>query len=286
MPDNDPLLARQTRSIDQDMRDLATRLKITRPLCFLDLETTGTTPEVDRILEIAWIAVHPDGRVKRYRTLVNPEQPIPEESSSVHGIRDEHVKDAPKFKEIAAEIAHFLLHWDIAGYNVRRFDLKLLAAEFARCGIRFSAEDATVVDAMFIYQRYEKRDLTAAVKRYCDREHHGHRAEEDVEATIEVFRRQLDTHADLPADVRQLDAFCRNRQPDWLTADGKIAWRDNAARITFGKYKGRSLQELARQDPGYLQWMADKDFSEQTKQMAEDALQGRFPFKGESKEPL
>src|SRR5580693_6024757 len=127
------------------MRELATRLKITRPLCFLDLETTGTTPEVDRILELAWMAVHPDGRVKRYRTLVNPEMPIPEEASAVHGIRDADVKDAPKFREIAPEIARFLLHWDIAGYNVRRFDLKLLAIEFGRCGIRFSAEDATVV---------------------------------------------------------------------------------------------------------------------------------------------
>lgn len=269
-------------AVDAAMREIARRLNITRPLCFLDLETTGTSPEADRVIEIAWVAVHPDGRVKHFQSFVNPGVPIPEEASAVHGIREEHVKDAPSFADIAPELAKYLLHWDLAGYNVRRFDLKLLSVEFARCGVKFSAEDATVVDAMAIYQRNERRDLEAAVKFYCDRPHHGHRAEEDVIATIEVFHRQLDRYVELPQEVAKLDDYCRHRQPDWLTNDGKIAWRDGAPRITFGKYKGKSLQELAKEDPSYLQWIADKDFSEQTKQLAEDALQGRFPFKGQS----
>lgn len=269
-------------AVDASMRDIARRLKITRPLCFLDLETTGTSVESDRILEVAWVSVHPDARVKRFRSLVNPEMKIPAEATAVHGIGDEHVADQPKFRDIAVELARYLTNWDLAGYNLRRFDLKMLSAEFARCDIKFNAEDAIVLDAMSIYQRNERRDLEAAVKFYCDRPHHGHRAEEDVVATIEVFQRQLDRYVELPTDVAKLDDYCRHRQPDWLTNDGKIAWRDGAPRITFGKYKGKSLQELASEDPGYLRWIADKDFSEQTKDLAEDALQGRFPFKGES----
>lgn len=260
------------------LRDIARRLKISRPLCFLDLETTGTVPEADRIIEIAWIAIHPDLRVKRYRTFVNPGIPIPPESTAVHGIREEDVAGAPPFSQIAPEIHRFLVNWDLAGYNVRRYDLKMLQAEFARCGLKYSAEDAVVIDVMSIYQRNERRDLEAAVRFYCDRVHHGHRAEEDVAATLEVFQRQLERYVELPVDVQRLDEYCRNKQPDWLTVDGKVAWRDGAPRITFGKYKGRSLQELAAEDPGYLRWIVDKDFSEQTRKLAEDALQGKFPF--------
>ena len=267
-----------SESTEAMLRDIARRLKISRPLCFLDLETTGTVPEADRIIEIAWIAVHPDLRVKRYRTFVNPGIPIPPESSAVHGIRDADVKDAPAFAAIAPEIHRYLAHWDLAGYNVRRYDLKMLQAEFARCDLKYSAEDATVIDVMSIYQRNERRDLEAAVRFYCDRAHHGHRAEEDVAATLEVFLRQLERYVELPVEVPKLDEYCRNKQPDWLTVDGKVAWRDGAPRITFGKYKGRSLQELAAEDPGYLRWIVDKDFSEQTRKLAEDALQGKFPF--------
>jgi DNA polymerase-3 subunit epsilon len=151
------------------------------------------------------------------------------------------------------------------------------AAEFARANVWFNPEECRVIDAMSIFHAMEKRDLEAAVRFYCSRKHHGHRAEEDVLATVDVLHAQLARYEELPQDVVGLDDFCRPRHPDWLTADGKIAWKDGAPRITFGKHNGKSLQQLSREAPDYLRWLIDKDFAEDMKKIAEEALQGRFP---------
>jgi len=259
------------------LRDLALRLKIDRPLAFVDLETTGTNAERDRILEIAVLMVSPDRKVTRFRSLINPGIPIPAEASAIHGIGDAEVAEAPAFAEVAAQLARDLSGADLVGFNLRRFDLRMLAAELARAGVWFNPEEARVIDAMSIFHAMERRDLESAVRFYCARRHHGHRAEEDVLATIDVLHAQLARYQDLPADVGGLDELCRARHPDWLTADGKIAWRDGAARVTFGRHNGKSLNELAKGQPDYLHWLLDRDFPEGVKKIAEDALQGRFP---------
>lgn len=263
---------------EERLREIADRLAIQRPLAFLDLETTGTSVERDRIVEVSVIIVAPGGRVTRFASLVNPGVPIPEGATEVHGIGDDDVQGAPFFSDFAPQLARDLAACDLCGFNLRRFDLKLLAAEFARADVWFNPDEARVVDAMTIFHLNEKRDLEAAVKFYCSRQHHGHRAEEDVLATIDVLHAQVMRYEELPKDVPGLDTYCRGTKPDWLSKDGRIAWRDGAARITFGKHNGKSLQDIAKEFPDYLRWIADKDFPEDTKRIAMNALQGVFPM--------
>ncbi len=262
---------------EDTLRNLASRLKLSRPLAFLDLETTGLSPETDRIVEIAVVTVHPDSRVTHLKRLLNPEMPIPEAASAVHGIIDADVQNEPTFRQLALGIADSLAGCDIAGFNIARFDLKLLAAEFMRAQVDFSLTNARVVDAMSIFHRNERRDLGAAVRFYRNREHQGHRASEDVFATIEVLAAQLDRYPTLPNDIDRLAEYCQDKQPDWLTADGKIAWRDGAARITFGKHAGKSLQTMKKEEPNYLNWMLERDFPTDVKRVVSSALSGEFP---------
>lgn len=301
------------RAREDALKEIARRLKLERPLAFLDLETTGTAVDRDRIVEISVISVEPfdaepfqpepgfvedgpqgslfarpasaprrDYRVTRFHSLVNPGVPIPAEATAVHHIGDADVKDAPRFEEIAMEVSALLTHADLAGFNLRRFDLKMLAAELSRANLWFNPEEARVVDAMSIFHQNEKRDLEAAVKFYCQRGHDGHRAEEDVLATIDVLRAQLDRYADrLPTEIHDLDEYCRGRKPDWLSSDGKFVWREGAPRISFGKHNGKTLQALAKEDPSYLKWIAEdrnRAFADDTRKLAGSALQGTFPL--------
>ena len=262
---------------DAALAALSRRLRLSRALAFVDLETTGLSVENDRIVELAIVKVLPGGDVVRLASLVHPGMPVPRGASDVHGLTDEHLAAAPRFDALAAEVAAFLDGCDIAGFNVGKFDLRLLAAELARCGTSHSLERARVVDVMTIFHRHERRDLHAAVRFYAGRDHHGHRAGEDVDATIDVLIAQLDRYPALPAELDALADWCSGRQSDWLTADGRLAWRDGAARITFGKHTGKSLQTLASDEPGYLRWILDKDFPGDLKQHVENALQGRMP---------
>jgi DNA polymerase-3 subunit epsilon len=262
---------------DEALSALAQRMKLARPLAFIDLETTGVSVENDRIVEIAVVKIAPSGDVTRFGSLVDPGRPIPEGASKVHGITDEDVRGAPSFASLASEVVALLDGCDIGGFNVGKFDVKLLAAELARLGVAHALHQARVVDAMAIFHRNERRDLTAAVRFYVGREHDGHRALADVEATIDVLLAQLERYPELPADVDALADYCSGRQSDWLTADGRIAWRDGAARITFGKHAGKSLQTLSAEDPGYLRWILAKDFPDDLKRIVADAMAGRMP---------
>jgi DNA polymerase-3 subunit epsilon len=261
---------------DQLLAELSQRLKLEAPLTFLDLETTGIFPETDRVVEIAAITLHPDRRVVRYQTFVNPEMPIPSGATKVHGITDDDVRAAPTFRTLSRGLHRALTGRDIAGFNVGRYDLRLLAAEFRRVGKVYDPEQVRVVDVMRIYHRNEPRDLGAAVSFYLGQPHTGHRATVDVAATISVLGAQLARYA-LPVTVAELEAYCRNQSPDWLTRDGRIAWRDELPCITFGRYAGLSLQILASEQPDYLRWILENEFAADVKRLIYEALEGRFP---------
>ena len=268
-------------SLSADLVALAARLAITRPLCALDLETTGTSTERDRIVEIGAAFVDPAGQVYERTMLLNPGCPIPPSATAVHGITDADVADKPRFRGIAKSLQARLTNCDFVGFNVRRFDLPLLAAEFARAGVPFEFSQARIVDACDVYHRKEPRDLTAAVSFYTGGNHSGaHRAGADVAATLAVLRAQLDRYTDLRPDVASLSAFCRNRLPGDLTEDGRITWRDGAARLMFGRMSGVSVQEAAR-DREYIEWMLGRDFAPDVKRILAEALDGRFPAKPE-----
>jgi DNA polymerase III subunit epsilon len=261
---------------DELFRTLAQRMQLAAPLTFLDLETTGIFPETDRVVEIAAITLHPDGRIVRYQQLINPEIPIPPEATKVHGITDEDVREAPTFRALSGGLYRALLGRDIGGFNVGRYDLRMLAAEFRRVDKVYDPEQVRVVDVMRIFHIHERRDLTAAVRFYLAQEHDGHRAMRDIQATIHVLGAQLDKYG-LPASVAELEAYCRNQSPDWLTRDGRIAWRNGSPCITFGRHAGCSLQQLADDEPAYLQWILQNEFAADVKFLISEALDGRFP---------
>ncbi len=253
-------------------------LNLSRPIVFIDLETTGTSPASDRIVEIAILKIAPDGTENFRCKRVNPGMPIPPEATAVHGITDADVAGEPTFARYASSIREFLADCDIAGFGVARFDLKMLEAEFQRAGVEFSRGDRGVIDAMVIFHQKEPRNLAAAVGFYLGREFpEAHSSEDDARAALEVLEAQLERYHDLPRDVRALDELCNPKDPNWIDRDGKFSWVGGAAVITFGKHKGKSLEDLAAAEPDYLEWLLGQDFSPEVKQIVRDALSSKFP---------
>ncbi|MFT3885178.1 MAG: 3'-5' exonuclease [Flavobacteriales bacterium] len=234
-------------------------LQLQRPLAFFDLETTGVRIGKDRIVQIGVVRVMPDGTRESWQTLVNPEMPIPPEATAVHGISDLDVLMAPRLQDVADELLGNLAGCDLSGFNVLRFDVPFLAEELFRVGVEWDASRLRVVDVQRIYHQMERRDLSAAVRFYLGREHVGaHDALADVEATAEVLLAQLERYDGLPKDVDQLGELSGDRQrpPD---AAGKLLFDDRGQIcLSFGKYKGWTLEHIGRNDPGYLQWLMTK----------------------------
>ncbi len=255
------------------------KIELVRPLVVLDLETTGTDPATDRIVEIAAMRLEPDGRrLLRCRRL-NPRRPIPAEATAVHGIRDEDVRDAPTFRQIARSLLEFLEGADLAGFNIRRFDLPILEREFRDCGMDLGLAGRRVIDAMTIFHRMEPRDLGAAVRFYLGREHDGaHGAEADVEAAWQVLQAQVERYPELPRRSDALGEWCAPPRASEATVDreGKFVRREGRIVFAFGKYQGRPLDEVAREEPEYLEWILRSDFPEDARDLVARAL-GRVP---------
>lgn len=234
-------------------------LDLQRPLAFFDLETTGTRVGKDRIVQIGIVRIQPTGERERYQTLVNPGIPIPAEATAIHGISDIDVAMAPSLEAVAREVFDELAGCDLAGFNVLRFDIPFLTEEFHRVGVEWSTADLRIVDVQRIFHKKEPRDLSAALRFYCGREHAGaHDALADVEATADVLLAQLDRYPDLNGEVASLGEFSgdRQRSPD---AAGKLRFDDRGAIcLGFGKYSGWTLENIGRHDPGYLQWLMTK----------------------------
>jgi DNA polymerase-3 subunit epsilon len=250
-------------------------IRLERPLVGLDLETTGTNVQTDRIVEISTLKVFPDGNQKTFTRLVNPGIPIPAEATSVHGITDADVASAKTFEEIAPRLATYLDGCDLCGYNIWKFDLKLLVNEFKRANVPFSVEGRHVIDPCRIFHRREPRDLTAALKFYCGMEHEGaHGAEADVVAAMMVLDGQAERYEDLPRTVPELHKAME--YPDIVDPDGKFVRREGGAIIfTFKPHTGRTVDEVALTDPGFLHWILRKDFSDEAKAVAREALERR-----------
>jgi DNA polymerase-3 subunit epsilon len=246
-------------------------LILNRPLAVVDLETTGTDARDDRIVEISVLKILPDGSHRVATRLLNPGIPIPAEATAIHNIDDASVADAPHFEAIADRLLAFLDGCDLCGFNLKKFDLQILRAEFARAGRTLSLEDRAIIDPMEIYHAYEPRNLAAAVRFYCGREHAGgHRAEADVQAAVEILDAMLGRYADLPRNVD--DLFQRFKDPRLVDAARRFTNVRGHIRFTFGKHRGEPLDEVAAQDPDYLDWMLSGSFFEDTKQVVRDAL--------------
>jgi len=242
-------------------------LKLHKPLCFFDLETTGINVGKDRIVEISVLKVFPNGNKESKTLRVNPEIPISPEATAIHGISNEDVANEPTFKEIAPMIWEMIKDSDIAGYNSNRFDVPLLAEEFLRAGIDLDLDKHRLVDVQVIFFKKEPRDLSAAYKFYCDKTlENAHSAAADVEATYEILKAQLEKYEDLENDIKFLSEYTSQRK----TADlaGMIGIDDNGNEVfNFGKYKGQAVREVFQKDQGYYGWIQNADFPLYTKKV-------------------
>lgn len=236
-------------------------------MCFFDLETTGINITSDRIVEISILKVFPNGKEERHTWKVNPEMPIPPETTAVHGISDEDVKDAPTFKQLAKEVHNLIKDADLAGFNSNRFDIPLLAEEMLRVDMDFDMKSRVAVDVQTIFHKKEQRTLSAAYKFYCNESlENAHSAEADTVATYEVLKAQLDRYDDLENDAKFLAEFSsRKKFADF--AGFLIYNKEGEECFSFGKHKGKLVTEVLENEPGYFGWLLNADFPLYTKKV-------------------
>ncbi|MBE6379890.1 MAG: 3'-5' exonuclease [Lentisphaerae bacterium] len=253
-------------------------LVLERPLVFFDIESTGTNPYRDRIVEIAVIKVMPDGSRQEVVRRINPTIPIPAGASAVHGIYDADVADAPTFDVIAHNLYNYLDGCDLAGYNIVKFDVPMLQEEFKRCNLELNMRDRKLIDVFNIFCRLYPRNLSAAYKFFCGGDlEDAHSALADTDATVAVLLGQLAKHPELPREMAGLAEFSAARDADFVDSEGRLKFSGDEVVINFGKNSGRRLRDLANEDPGFLRWMLRSDFSDEVKNVIKNALAGSFP---------
>ena len=244
------------------------KLNLKNPIIFFDLETTGLDIAKDRIVELCYIRVEPNGNEEAKSMRINPEVHIPEEASKVHGIYDEDVKDCPTFKQIAKTLGQTFEGCDLAGYNSNKFDVPLLVEEFMRAGVEVDLSKRKLVDVQNIYHKLERRTLIAAYKYYCNKDlENAHSALADTQATYEVLQAQLDKYPDdLQNDIQFLSDY--SKMGNNIDFAGRFVYDDNGVEVVnFGKYKGKPVKEVLQKDPGYYGWIMQSDFTMNTKQV-------------------
>lgn len=242
-------------------------LTLKRPLLFFDIEATGLDTSRDRIVELSYIKVSPDGSEEAQTMRFNPTIPISAEATAVNGITDEDVAQCPTFADKAAELARVFSGCDIAGYNSNHFDVPMLVEEFIRTGVEFDVSACNLVDVQGIYHKMEKRTLAAAYQFYCHKDlENAHTAMADTRATLEVLRAQLDHYGDqIPHSIEGLAEFSRfNKNVDLA---GRIIYDDKGTPVfNFGKHRGRPVEWVVKNEPGFISWMLQADFPQNTKQ--------------------
>eukprot|EP01136_Pigoraptor_vietnamica_P003961 Opistho-1_new@33862 len=247
------------------------KLQLTRPIAFVDLETTGINISADRIVEIAIVKILPDGTQQVKRKLINPEMPIPQASSDIHGITDEMVKDAPTFKQAANELKQFMESCDLGGYNSNRFDIPMLIEEFLRIGMEFNIDGRKLVDVQKVFHMMEQRTLSAAYKFYCQKSLDGsHSAEVDATATWEVLEAQVERYPQIGNTVESIVKFTGE---DDIVDFARRFIKDKGIEIfNFGKHKGKPVVQVLKEEPQYYDWMMKGDFAMNTKQKLTEIL--------------
>lgn len=248
-------------------------LKLTKPIAFFDLETTGINIGLDRIVEISILKIFPDGKKESKTWLVNPEIEIPAEASAIHGITNEKVVTEPTFKELANTVNEMISDADLAGFNSNRFDIPLLAEEFLRVGIDFDMNNRKAIDVQVIFHKKEQRTLSAGYKFYCGKDlEDAHSAEADTNATYEILKAQLDKYEDIENNVDVLSEYStHSKRADFA---GFILFNDDDKEVfSFGKYKGRTVEDVLKENPGYNAWIQNADFPLYTKKVLREIKQ-------------
>ncbi|MDP3929690.1 MAG: 3'-5' exonuclease, partial [Bacteroidota bacterium] len=240
-------------------------LQLTKPLIVFDLETTGISISNDRIVEIACIKVHPDGREDTLHKRINPGMPIPAEVTAIHGISDADVANEPKFEEVARDLATYMQGCDFAGFNSNKFDFPMLVEEFLRAGVDFDVENRKFIDAQRIFHMMEPRNLSAAYRFYCDKNlENAHSAVADTRATWEIIQSQITRYPQLKNTIDELGKI--SGQNNLVDLAGRMLYNAEGKEVfNFGKHRNKLVEEVFKKEPGYYQWMMDNDFSLDTK---------------------
>lgn len=251
-------------------------LELKKPICFFDLETTGTNIVKDRIVEIAILKVFPNGNRQQFTWLVNPEIEIPVEVIAVHGISNEKVVNEPTFKALSKTVYELIKDSDLSGFNCDRFDIPLLVEELLRAGIDVDLKKMHSVDVQTIFHKMEQRTLSAAYQFYCSKQlENAHSAEADTLATYEVLLAQLERYSDLPSTVAELSEFTARR--DRVDFAGQLALDEDGDPIfNFGKHKGAKVRVVLENEPGYFGWILNADFPLYTKKVLTQIKLGTF----------
>ncbi len=246
-------------------------LQLNRPLAFIDLETTGVNLSSDRIIEIAIVKIMPDGTKQVKRKILNPQIPIPQGSSDIHGFTDEMVKDSPTFKGVANELKQFIDTSDLSGYNSNRFDIPLLMEEFLRAGIQIDMSNRRMVDVQHVFHMMERRTLGAAYQFYCNKQLcDAHSAEADATATWEILEAQTLRYQNLGNTLDSILEFTGEEKI--VDFARRMVIENDVEVFNFGKYKGRSVTEVLKAEPQYYDWMMKGDFPLHTKQKLNEIL--------------
>jgi len=242
-------------------------LNLSKPICFFDLETTGTNVAKDRIVEISILKVFPNGNKESHTWRVNPEMPIPPSTTAIHGITNEMVENEPTFKELAHKVQDLLKDSDLGGYNSNRFDIPLLAEELLRVEVDFDLKKGKAVDVQTIFHKKEKRTLEAAFKFYCDKDlTDAHSAEADTNATYEVLKAQLDRYEDVENDIDFLSTFSAHK--NYADFAGFVGYNKQGEEVfSFGKHRGKKVTDVIEKEPGYFGWLINADFPRYTKKV-------------------
>lgn len=255
-------------------------LALKNPLVIFDLETTGINLVNDRIVEVSYLKIYPDGKEEEYTQRINPEMPIPAEAQAVHGISDQDVANMPTFREYAKTLAKVMEGTDLGGFNSNKFDIPLLAEEFLRVGVDFDFKKRKFIDVQVIFHKMEKRTLVAAYKFYCNKDlTEAHSAAADTRATYEVLKAQLDHYKNaiyednegkkttpIVNDINALSEFSSHKKN--VDFAGRIVYNDEGVEVfNFGKYKDKSVHEVLKKDPGYYGWILNNEFPLYTKKI-------------------
>ena len=255
------------------------KLQLSRPIAFIDLETTGVNISVDRIVELAIVKIMPDGSRQVKRKLINPLMPIPASASAIHGITDDMVKDAPSFKQVANEVKQFIDNCDMGGYNSNRFDIPMLIEEFLRIGIAFYVEGKKMVDVQKVFHMMEQRTLSAAYKFYCQKTlDDAHSAEADATATWEVLEAQIERYPQIGNTVESIVKF--TGEDDIVDFARRFVKEKGIEVFNFGKHKGKPVAQVLKEEPQYYDWMMKGDFAMNTKQKLTEILNRTLLKKG------
>ena len=248
-------------------------LNLKRPLVIFDLETTGSNPTVDRIVEISLIKHNPGGTVVERSHLVNPGIPISPGATAIHGITNEDVDGEPTFQNLSIDLLFYLEGCDLAGFNAIRFDIPLLQNEFNRCDLTFNLADRYVIDPMVIFYAKEPRDLSAAYAKYCGRKLEGaHNSLIDARAAQEIILGQTKHYSDIGQTVEEVHKFCHPTNPDWIDETGRLIRTPAGVVFGFGKYNSKLLSEIAKIDSDYLEWILSQDFDHLVKDTIKEAI--------------